>query len=302
MILGTAADTTVSSIAAKAAGAVADTVKSAAAAEESAAKSGSWIIEHVTNSHTLDFLPFGEVHLPAIPTFHIAGIPIDMSITKHVFMLWIVAILVFIVLKIVSRSYRKSLIPGRFASAVEMVIVFIRDDVVVPAIGEKGKRFLPYFLTLFFFILFSNFFELVPYASTPSGDISVTAALALIAFFVIQISGIRHNGFVGYFRGLVPPNIPIFAIPIIALVEVMGLFTKPFALCVRLFANLLAGDIAIYSFIGLIFVFGTVLIAPLAIGFALFIEILEVLVAFIQAYIFTTLTALFVGMAIHQEH
>ncbi len=282
--------------------AVADTVKTAAASQESAAQSGSWIIEHVTNSHTLNFLPFGEVHLPVIPTFHIAGIPIDMSITKHVFMLWVVAILVFIVIKKVSGSYRKSLIPGRFASAVEMVVVFIRDDVVVPAIGEKGKRYLPFFLTLFFFILFSNFFELVPYASTPSGDISVTASLAVIAFFVIQISGIRHNGIVGYFRGLVPPNIPVFAIPIIALVEIMGLFTKPFALCVRLFANLLAGDIAIYSFIGLIFVFGTVLVAPLAIGFALFIELLEVLVAFIQAYIFITLTALFVGMAIHQEH
>lgn len=300
MILGFAADTAASTIA-KTAAAVADTAKFAGT-RESAAKSGSWIIEHVTDSHTLNFLPFGEVHLPVLPTIHVAGIPIDLSITKHVFMIWVVAVLVFIVMKTVSKSYKKSLIPGKFASAVEMVIIFIRDDVVVPAIGERGKRYLPYFLTLFFFILFSNFFELIPYASTPSGNISVTASLAAIAFFVIQISGIRQNGVVGYFKGLVPPNIPLFAIPIIAIVEIMGLFTKPFALCVRLFANLVAGDIAIFSFIGLIFVFGTVLIAPLAIGFALFIELLEVLVSFIQAYIFTILTALFVGMAIHQEH
>lgn len=298
--MGFAADTAASTIA-KTAAAVADTAKFAGT-RESAAKSGSWIIEHVTDSHTLNFLPFGEVHLPVLPTIHVAGIPIDLSITKHVFMIWVVAVLVFIVMKTVSKSYKKSLIPGKFASAVEMVIIFIRDDVVVPAIGERGKRYLPYFLTLFFFILFSNFFELIPYASTPSGNISVTASLAAIAFFVIQISGIRQNGVVGYFKGLVPPNIPLFAIPIIAIVEIMGLFTKPFALCVRLFANLVAGDIAIFSFIGLIFVFGTVLIAPLAIGFALFIELLEVLVSFIQAYIFTILTALFVGMAIHQEH
>lgn len=301
MILGLLADSAVGTIAAGAVKTVSDTAKAATANVNSAA-SGNWIIEHVSDSHTLNFLPFGEIHLPVFPPIHILGLSIDMSITKHVVMMWLVAAIVFVVMKIVARSYRKSVIPGKFASAIEMVIIFIRDDVVIPAIGEKGKKYLPYFLTLFFFILVSNFFELVPYASTPSGDISVTAALAVIAFFVVQISGIRNNGFVRYFRGLVPPNIPLFAIPIIAIVEIMGLFTKPFALCVRLFANLVAGDIAIYSFIGLIFVFGTVLIAPLAIGFALFIELLEVLVAFIQAYIFTILTALFVGMAIHQEH
>ncbi len=284
-----------------AAKAVADTVKASASQADNAA-SGNWIIEHVTDSHSLNFEPFGVVHLPVFPPIQIFGMSLDLSITKHVVMMWFVAIMVLIVMRIVARSYRRSLIPGKFASSVEMVILFIRDEVVIPAMGEKGRKYLPYFLTLFFFILFSNILELVPYASTPSGDISFTAALAIIAFFVVQISGIMQNGFFGYFKGLLPPNIPVFAIPIIGVVEIMGLFTKPFALCVRLFANLLAGDIAIYSFIGLIFIFGTVLVAPLAIGFALFIEILEVLVAFIQAYIFTILTALFVGMAIHQEH
>lgn len=301
MILGFLADSAATAIASAPVKAVSDSLKTAAAGANNAA-SGSWIIEHASDSHTLNFLPFGEVHLPDFPPIHVFGLSLDMSITKHVVMMWLVAVIVFVVMKIVAGSYKKSRIPGKFASAIEMIVIFIRDDVVIPAIGEKGKKFLPYFLTLFFFILVSNFFELIPYASTPSGNISFTAALAVIAFFVVQVAGIRNNGFFRYFKGLVPPNIPVFAIPIIAIVEVMGLFTKPFALCVRLFANLLAGDIAIFSFIGLIFVFGTVLAAPLAIGFALFIEILEVLVAFIQAYIFTTLTALFVGMAIHQEH
>jgi F-type H+-transporting ATPase subunit a len=301
LILGFLADSSAGAIASAAVKSVSDTLKAAAANVNNAA-SGNWIIEHAADSHTLDFLPFGEIHLPVFPPIHIFGLSLDMSITKHVVMMWLVAIVVFIIMKIVARGYKKSNLPGKFASAVEMIVLFIRDDVVIPAVGEKGKKLLPYFLTLFFFILVSNLFELIPYASTPSGDISFTAALAVIAFLVVQVSGIMSNGFFKYFKGLVPPNIPIFAIPIIAIVEVMGLFTKPFALCVRLFANLLAGDIAIFSFIGLIFVFGTVLAAPLAIGFALFIEILEVLVAFIQAYIFTTLTALFVGMAIHQEH
>lgn len=301
MILGFLADSSAGVIASGAVKSVSDTLKASAANVNNAA-SGNWIIEHASDSHTLDFLPFGEIHLPVFPPIHVFGLSLDMSITKHVVMMWLVAVIVFVMMKIVAGSYRKSRLPGKFASAVEMIVIFIRDDVVVPAVGEKGKKLLPYFLTLFFFILVSNLFELIPYASTPSGDISFTAALAAIAFFVVQVSGIRNNGFFKYFKGLVPPNVPIFAVPIIAIVEVMGLFTKPFALCVRLFANLLAGDIAIFSFIGLIFVFGTVLAAPLAISFALFIEILEVLVAFIQAYIFTTLTALFVGMAIHQEH
>ncbi|MCL5268817.1 MAG: F0F1 ATP synthase subunit A [Bacteroidetes bacterium] len=301
MIFGSAILSSASMLAANVGKAVSDTA-AAAVAHAGSASNGNWVIEHVSDSHTLDFLPFGEIHLPHFSPIHIAGLTIDMSLTKHVVMMWIAGLLVFLVLRAAAKGYKKSLIPRRFANAVEMVVLFIRDDVVLPATGEKGRKLLPYFLTLFFFILFSNLFELIPYASTPSGDINFTASLALIAFFVIQISGVIHHGFFGYFKGLIPKGVPIFALPILAVVEILGLFTKPFALCVRLFANLVAGDIAIFSFIGLIFVFGTVLIAPLAIGFALFIELLEVLVAFIQAYIFTILTALFVGMAIHQEH
>ncbi len=281
--------------------AVSDTVHASASHGESGS-SGNWIIEHVADSHTLDFSPFGKIVLPHFAPIHLAGLTINMSLTKHVVMLWIVGVILFVVMKIAASSYKRSLIPGKFASAVEMLIIFVRDEIVIAAIGEKGRKFLPYFLTLFFFILFSNLFGMVPYASTPTGNINVTASLAIIAFLVIQISGIMQYGLGGYFKGLVPPGIPAFVIPVMVIVEVLGLFTKPFALCVRLFANMIAGHIVIFSLIGLIFIFGTIFIAPISIGFALFIDLLELLVATIQAYIFTMLTALFVGMAVHQEH
>jgi F-type H+-transporting ATPase subunit a len=286
---------------ASAANVVADTAR-ALAGGSSGASGGNWIIEHVSDAHVIDLEPFGQIHLPQFSPIHFAGLTIDMSITKHIVMLWIAAILLFIVMRIVARSYRRSLVPGKFSGAIEMTILFVRDEVVLPAIGEKGRKLLPYFLTLFFLILFANLFGLLPYASTPTGNINVTASLAVIAFLVIQVSGMVQYGPIGYFKGLVPPHIPIFVVPIMIVVEALGLFTKPFALCVRLFANMIAGHIVIFSLIGLIFVFGSIFIAPVSIAFALFIELLEIMIAAIQAYIFTTLTALFVGMAIHQEH
>jgi F-type H+-transporting ATPase subunit a len=184
----------------------------------------------------------------------------------------------------------------------ELLIIYIRDEIVVPNIGDRGKAMLPIFLTIFFFILFCNILGLVPYTATATSNISVTAGLAILAFFIIQIAGIMKNGFFGYFKGLIPHNIPMWLLPIIIPVEFLGLLTKPFALCIRLFANMTAGHVVILSLLGLIFVFKTVLVSPISIGFSLFIYLLEILVALLQAYIFTTLTALFTGMAIHQEH
>jgi F-type H+-transporting ATPase subunit a len=282
-------------------GVVADTAK-ALAAGSSDASGGSWIIEHVTDSHVLEFQPFGEIHLPQFPPVHIGGFVIDFSLTKHIVMIWFAMLLLVIFVRVAMRGYRKSaLVPRGLANALEVIVVFVRDDIVQGAIGEEGKKLLPYFLTLFFFVLFSNFVGLIPYASTPTGNINVTASLAIIAFFVIQIAGIANHGFVGYFKGLMPPHIPLFVVPVMIIVELLGLFTKPFALCVRLFANMSAGHIVIFSLIGLIFIFHSVFIAPVSIAFAVFISLLEILVGLIQAYIFTMLTALFVGLAIHQH-
>lgn len=308
MIIGPEFLSSANMLAANVGNAIADTAKAAVASHDlshavaSDASNGSWIIEHVTDSHVIEFQPFGEIHLPQFPPVHIGGFIIDLSLTKHIVMIWFAMLLLLIFVRAAMRSYRKnSLVPRGMANALEVIVIFVRDDIVLGAIGEKGKGLLPYFLTLFFFVLFSNLVGLVPYTSTPTGNINVTASLAIIAFFVIQISGIVNHGFIGYFRGLMPPHIPFFVVPVMIVVELLGLLTKPFALCVRLFANMSAGHIVIFSLLGLIFIFHSVFIAPISVAFALFMCLLEILIGLLQAYIFTMLTALFVGLAIHQH-
>ena len=147
-----------------------------------------------------------------------------------------------------------------------------------------------------------NFIGLIPYGSTATSNISVTATLAIISFIVIQAGGMMKNGIFGYFKGLVPHGMPIWLLPIMIPVELLGLFTKPFALAIRLFANMTAGHIVIMALLGLIFILHTYIVVPVSVSFALFIYLLEILVALLQAYIFTMLTSLFIGMAVHQDH
>jgi F-type H+-transporting ATPase subunit a len=136
---------------------------------------------------------------------------------------------------------------------------------------------------------------------TPTGSISITAGLAIITFVMIQALGMKNNGVFGYWKGLLPPGMPILVIPVMVIVEFLGLLTKPFALCIRLFANMTAGHIVVLALIGLIFTLGYGA-TPVSIAFALFIDLLEILISLLQAYIFTILSALFIGMAVHQEH
>ncbi len=256
-----------------------------------------WIMHHILDSHELEIAPFGSIPLP-----HISLWGLDISITKHVVFMWIVAALLIISFKIVANAYKKSLVPHGFTNFMEVMIVFVRDEIAKPTIGKGYERFLPYLLTVFFFILFSNFIGLVPNGSTVTSNISVTATLAVLSFIVIQGGGMMKNGVFGYFKGLIPAGVPAWLLPIMFIVELLGLFTKPFALAIRLFANMTAGHIVIYALIGLIFILKTFYVAPVSVAFALFIYLLEILVALIQAYIFTMLTALFIGMAVHQEH
>jgi F-type H+-transporting ATPase subunit a len=303
--------------------------------EEGNTNVGEMIFHHILNSDEIDITPFGKIHLPymffdkdgfhffksrqellqtttyTIDVKHLPikasradGLPItlDFSISKHLVFLWLAAILLILVVRKAAKINAKNLTPKGIGNFIEMIVLYIRDEIMVPNIGEKGRNYLPLFLTIFFFILFSNILGLFPYSATPTSNISVTAGLAIIAFFVIQISGIIKNGFLGYFKGLIPPHMPFPLLPIMIIVEFLGLLTKPFALCIRLFANMTAGHVVILSLLGLIFVFKTALVSPISIGFSLFIYLLEILIAVIQAYIFTILTALFAGMAIHQEH
>ncbi len=273
--------------------AVADTVK---AGKESG---GGWILHHVMDANYVDFGPLGKLYLPKIELFGI-----DLSITKDVFFLWVTAVVLVILFFFLSRGYKKSLIPKGLTNLFEIMIIFVRDEVVKPAIGKGYEAFMPYMLTLFFFILFVNMFGLIPTPNlvVPTGNIGVTAALALISFVAIQIGGIKNLGFIHYLKSLVPTGMPGWIIVIMIPLEILGLFTKPFALCIRLFANMIAGHIVIFSLLGLIFIMSSIYVSPVAVGFTLFIELLEILIAFIQAYIFTMLTALFIGMAMHPEH
>ena len=143
---------------------------------------------------------------------------------------------------------------------------------------------------------------LIPFCATATGNINVTGTLATCSFIAMIGAGIKHNGWFGYFKGLIPHGLPLWLLPIMIPLEFIGLFTKPFALAVRLFANMTAGHVVIFSLIGLIFVLKTLLVAPVSVLFALGIYLLEIFVAFIQAYVFTLLSAVFIGMAIHQEH
>jgi F-type H+-transporting ATPase subunit a len=276
-----------------------DTLKAAADTLESAGKSDSgWILHHVLDGREIE-LPFlGYIHIPQIPP--VFGI--DITPTKHVVFMWIAAILVFITFYAIAKRYKTSLVPKRLTNFFEVLIVFVRDEIAEPTIGKAYKAFLPFLLTMFFFILFGNFLGLIPFSATFTSNIAVTATLAIISFLMIQFGGIKQNGFFGYFKGLVPHGIPVLLLPLMVLVEVLGLFTKPFALAIRLFANMIAGHTVILALLGLIFFMGTIFIAPVSVAFAIFIYLLEILVALIQAYIFTMLTSLFIGMAVHQEH
>ena len=296
---------------------------------------GEMIFHHILNSDEIEISPIGAIHLPYMffdkDGFHFFksresllqnstytvdphkmpvkveradGLPInfDMSISKHLVFLWISFLLLFLVLRKAVKANTKSLVPKGIGNVIETIVVYVRDEIVMPTIGKAGIKILPFFLTIFFFILFLNMIGLIPYSATATGNISVTASFALITFGMILIQGIKKNGFFGYFKGLIPHGIPTPLLPIMVVVEFLGLLTKPFALCIRLFANMTAGHVIILSLLGLIFIFKTVYVAPISIAFSLFIYLLEILVALIQAYIFTMLSALFIGMAIHQEH
>jgi F-type H+-transporting ATPase subunit a len=245
----------------------------------------------------------GEVilhHVLDAKILNINILGIDFSITKHVLMMWIAAALVVFVFRYAFREQR--IIPSGVANLLEAMIVFLRDEVVLPNMGEEGRHYLPYLLTVFFFVLFCNLLGLIPFAATATGNVSVTAALAIMSLIMIQVAGIREHGIKHHLQNLIPHGIPVWLLPIMIPVEIMGQFTKPFALCIRLFANMTAGHIVILSFLSMIFILKSLWVSPISVVFALFISLLELFVAFLQAYIFTMLTSLFIGMSIHPQH
>ena len=249
------------------------------------------------------------------PVPHLLDREIPGGFTAHQVLVAAIAVLTIVVFTVASRRIQTQPKRTGVVALLELTLVWIRDEIVYPWLGpERGRKFLSFFWTLFFFILFSNAIGLFPFPFNPwertaTGNLAVTGALAALAFLVIQGAGMWAKGPIGYWVHLVPPGTPAFLVPLVFVIELIGLFTKPFALTVRLFANMTGGHAILLVLFG--FLYGVkdansgFLGVPSTIasfGFILFIMLFEVLVALIQAYIFTVLTAIFTSLAVAEEH
>jgi F-type H+-transporting ATPase subunit a len=274
------------------------------------------ITPHISDSHTLDFPCFKsgwvcEYELPQWTPLHIGKFTIDLSPTKHVVMLLLAAAICIIVMLLAARAHRRSAEAGRapkgLGNGIEAAILYMRNEIIMPNVGPHGDAYVPFILTLFFFILFANLLGLVPYGSTATGNISVTATLAILSFIMIEIAGIRALG-KNYIKTIVywPSDQPFIMkallTPLLTPLELASKFTKPFALAIRLFANMTAGHIVVLALIGLIFTFGSWFIAPAPFLGALGIMLLEIFIAFLQAFVFALLTSVFIGLIREGAH
>ncbi len=243
-------------------------------------------------------LSFDEEHHPTNTK------PLDFSITKNVFAMLLAALLLVFSFGAAGRSYKKNGTgaPKGIAKFLEPLVLFIRDEIAIPNIGEKHyRKYIPLLLTIFFFVWLNNIFGLIPFfpfAANVSGNIAFTLTLAVIVFIVVNVSGNKN-----YWKHIFwMPGVPVLMKIFLAPIELIGIFVKPISLTIRLFANITAGHIIVLSLIGLIFVFKSVAVAPASVAFTLFISIIELLVAAVQAYIFTMLTSLYIGSAVEEEH
>jgi F-type H+-transporting ATPase subunit a len=300
----------------------------AADAAGEAFNAGEVIIGHVSNS---------DIHHPLIHLPYVFGL--DLSVTKHVFMLWLVAAALFVVVTVTVRRYLRQdrLVPSGFANALEAVVVFVRDSIVQPNVGRKWvMAWAPLILTFFFFILSANAIGLIPVfevvglidhlalhtpadgflknllhgGATATGNFNVTAALATVTFFAIIAAGTMAHGFVKHWMNIVPQGLAWPVYIVLIPIEVLGMFVRPFALTMRLAANMTGGHIAILTILSFVFIFteiagaaagfgvGLAVSVPLAVG----VSALEIIVVLVQAYVFTLLSAVFIGMAIHAHH
>ena len=258
---------------------------------------------NVHNGYTL--VKGTVVSIDAAGNIDAANAPLDLSITKNVAALFFACVIGLFLFIGLSRSYKKTGIshPQGMQSFLEPVILFIRDDIAISNIGKyKYEKYMPYLLTVFFFILINNIMGLVPFpppfGANVTGNIAITLVLAVFTFLITQFSGNKQ-----YWKHIFAmPGMPTWLLPIMIPVEIIGMFTKPFALTIRLFANITAGHIIILSLISLIFIFKSLIMAPVSILLVLFMNCLEVFVAFLQAYVFTLLSALFIGMAVEEHH
>ncbi len=263
--------------------------------QETGSDAGSALMHHIVDSREWQPVPV----LKPVPLHDIRIGPVSIPVTRHLLMLWITAVLMVVVF--VVSFHRAGIIPSGAGSALEPVLLFIRDGMVYPTMGESlGDRWLPFLYTLFFFILSSNLLGMIPMFGSATGNLSVTSALAAMVFLCVIGAGMRKNGFIGFFANMIPAGLPLPVGIFLLLIEIPGLVIRNGVLAIRLFANIIAGHFVIYSLLLLIF-----LVHPLAsavsVPMALFINLLEVLVAIIQAVVFTMLSAIFISMAVSKH-
>lgn len=269
------------------------------------------IMHHLADKHTVEYPCLSasyicEFQLPQFAPVKVGPVLIDFSPTKHLFYIVLASVLVGLIFLLSARAITRAHEQGRpskgFAGAMEAIALYLRQEVILPNVGHHGEGFVPYLLTVFFFILACNLLGLVPWGAAATGNIAVTGGMALMAFVVIEISGMRALGAKGYLSTIffLPPGLPTVLKPVILLImtpiEIIGKLAKPFALAVRLFANMTAGHALVLALIGLTFTFQSFAVGIGASVMATAIMLLEVFVAFLQAFVFTLLTSVFIGL------
>jgi F-type H+-transporting ATPase subunit a len=275
-----------------------------------------YITQHISDAHSVDYPCFKsgwvcELELPRWTPIHIGNFVVDLSPTKHVVMLLVAATICIVLMLMAARAHSRSQLEGKapkgLANGIEATILYMRQEIILPNVGPHGDAFVPFILSLFFFILFANLLGLIPYGSTATGNISVTATLAIVSFIMIEVAGMRALGW-GYIKTIVywPSDQPFIMkallTPLLTPLELASKLTKPFALAIRLFANMTAGHIVVLALIGLIFTFGSWFVAPAPFLGALGIMVLELFIAFLQAFVFALLTAVFIGLIREGAH
>lgn len=276
------------------------------------------VFHHTGDAHELDFAPFFTIHLPQWEPLHLGPLVVDMSPTKHVVYMLLTALVTFLLLKLtangVERARREGRAPRGFAGGMEAFVLWVRQEIAIANIGsEMGPRYAPLVMTFFFFILVANLMGLVPWGASVTGNLAVTGALSVMAFAAIEVGGMMKLGFKGY-MGTIFPHIPgmhgaaglVMSIAM-APIEILSKFVKPIALAIRLFGNMLAGHFVILSLFGIVFLFGGLgwlfsgaiglVTATVVFG----VMFLELIVAFLQAYVFALLSAVFIGLMQHEH-
>ncbi len=271
----------------------------AAQGHETSTNIGDQIIAHVANSSEM---------------IHLELFGIDLSITKHVIMLWIAASLLVAVALYASRKYRSEErpIPSGFTNAFEFVVDFVRTGILIPTVGKDHVlKWGPLVMSFFFLILTMNFLGLMPMfnyinhghgGTTPTGNFNMTAALAIITFFAIIIAGVLEHGFFKHWKNMIPGNVPKAVLIILIPIEVMSMFVRPFALTMRLAANMTAGHVAMLAIFAPIFILHNAYVGVASVAMNVGITFLEIIVSIVQAYVFTLLSSVFIGQSIHPHH